>query len=213
MIIIGIGGIALKKYIIKKLMNAIANNDTYDQDQLDRIAYGLEAIYILITKLIIISIIAILLGIFKEFVIFLLIYNIIRMTSFGLHATKSWICLVFSIIIFLGAPIIAIITTIPLYVKVGIGTICTYFMYKNAPADTEKRPIINLKRRLVYKWLSVAVCISMLIISFVCQDQFIANAFLLAVVVQCFMISPTVYKLFKLPYNNYLKYQTTGANI
>lgn len=203
----------MKKYIIKKLMNAIANNDTYDQDQLDRITYGLEAIYILITKLIIISIIAILLGIFKEFVIFLLIYNIIRMTSFGLHATKSWICLVFSIIIFLGAPIIAIITTIPLYVKVGIGTICTYFMYKNAPADTEKRPIINPKRRLVYKWLSVAVCISMLIISFVCQDQFIANSFLLAVVVQCFMISPTVYKLFKLPYNNYLKYQTTGANI
>lgn len=203
----------MRKYIISKLINAIKKNNSYTEEQLDVIAYGLESIYILITKLVVISLIAIILDIFKEFVLFLLIYNIIRMPSFGLHATKSWICLLSSTLIFIVAPVIAITTTIPLYMKGIIGIICTYLMYKNAPADTEKRPIINPKRRLVYKWISVSTCIIMIAISFICKNQFIANSFLLANVVQCFMISPTIYKIFKLPYNNYLNYQKNGANI
>lgn len=203
----------MKRFVISKLINAIKKNNSYNNEQLDVIAYGLESIYILVTKLIVMSIVALYIGIFKEFLIFLVIYNFIRMPSFGLHATKSWICLLSSTIIFIVAPLIAIITTIPLYIKSVIGIICIILIYKNAPADTKKRPIINPKRRLVYKWISVSVCISMITVSFICKNQFIANSFLLANVIQCFMISPTIYKFFKLPYNNYLNYQTNGANI
>ena len=87
-------------------MNLIKKNGNYDEDQLAIIKYGLEGIYLTITKLIIILLLAYLLNIIKEVIIFLIIYNIIRMPSFGLHATKSWICLLSSTIIFIGLPIV-----------------------------------------------------------------------------------------------------------
>ena len=80
-------------------------------------------------------------------------------------------------------------------------------MIKNAPADTYKRPIINPKRRLIYKILSTIIALGLTITSILLENTFWANCCIMALVVQCFMISPLVYKLFKLPYNNYLKYQ------
>ena len=48
------------------------------------------------TKTIIICIIAACLGILKELIIFTLIYNFIRMPSFGMHASNSTWCLIAS---------------------------------------------------------------------------------------------------------------------
>lgn len=79
-------------------------------------------------------------------------------------------------------------------------------MFKNAPADTYKRPIINEKRRLVYKILSCIITVVMTCISLFIKDQFLASSILISIILQCFMISPTVYKIFKLPYNNYKQY-------
>ena len=72
----------------------------YDEDRLDEIRYGLEATYLSITKLVVILGISLLLGIFKESVILLVLFNFLRLTGFGLHATKSWICWVSSSITF-----------------------------------------------------------------------------------------------------------------
>ena len=96
---------------------------------------------------------------------------------------------------------------INLYIKSILGIIAICLMFKNAPADTEKRPIINEKRRLIYRYASVITSIIMIICSIVIQNSFISNSFILALIIQCFMISPAIYKLFNLPYNNYLQYQ------
>lgn len=197
----------MRKFVIGSLIKAMENNNSYSNDELEVIQYGLESIYILITKLIIIGILAYILGIFYEFVIFLLIYNIIRTPSFGLHASKSWICLLTSSLIFLIMPIIAANIELSLYFKSIVGSIGVLFIYKNAPADTEKRPIISPKRRLVYKYISVIVAIIMLVISITVENIFIGNSFFWALIVQCFMISPTVYEIFGLSHDNYLKYQ------
>lgn len=197
----------MKNYILTNIVTQIKKSEHYSNDEIEIIRYGLESIYILITKIIIISLLAMVIGIFKEFIIFLLIYNIIRMPSFGLHATKSWICLVASSLIFLLAPYIAVNSNINIYVKSVLGIISICLMFKNAPADTKKRPIVSRKRRLAYKYISVFTAIFMVISSFIISNNFISNAFILALVVQCFMISPTIYKIFKLPYNNYLQYK------
>lgn len=197
----------MRKFIIGNLIKAMKNNNSYSDDELEVIQYGLESIYILITKLVIIGFLAYILGIFYEFVIFLLIYNIIRTPSFGLHASKSWICLITSALIFLIMPIISANIELSIYFKSIIGGIGLLFIYKNAPADTEKRPIINPKRRLVYKYISVIVAIIMLVISISAKNIFIGNSFFWAIIVQCFMISPTVYEIFRLSHDNYLKYQ------
>ena len=179
----------------------------YDQLTKDKIRYGLESIYILITKLIFIFALAFILKIPLEVLIFLALYNLIRMPSFGLHATKSWMCLVSSSLIFILVPILCINIKIPINIKLILGIIGIILMIKNAPADTYKRPIINKKRRLTYKIISSFVALSLTIASIFMNNIFLANACIMALVVQCFLISPYVYKIFKLPYNNYLNYQ------
>ena len=96
----------MKKIIMNNLMNYIKENTNYTNTELMEIEYGLTGIYLTVSKIIIISIIAYLLGMFKEMIIFMVLFNIIRTTAFGLHATKSWICLLSSTIIFIGIPII-----------------------------------------------------------------------------------------------------------
>ena len=200
----------MKELVIGKSMNIIQKNSPdYSEEQLEIIEYGLTGLYLTITKTIVIFGIALALGILKEVIIFTLIYNIIRATSFGLHATKSWICLVCSSIVFLTIPFIATIIVLPVWSRILIGLICVLFIFKNSPADTEKRPIVNPKRRRIYKLLSTFIAVTFVILSVIWSDIFFQNCFIFTLIVQCFMISPFVYKIFKLPYDNYKIYQTT----
>ena len=201
----------MKKIVMNYLMNFIkTNNPHYDDVKLAEIQYGLEGVYLTYSKLIIVIILAIILNMFTEVIIFLILYNFIRMPSFGLHATKSWICLLSSTIIFIGFPLISKYLVIPIYIKSILGIILIYFFFKNAPADTKKRPIVNPKRRLVYKYLSVFIAIIFVYNSILLKNNFLSNSFILSLLVQSFMISPTVYKTFGLSYDNYKNYLTNG---
>ena len=106
-----------------KCMNYIKSNTNYDEIKLKEIEYGLLGIYLTLSKLIIILLLSILLGVLKEVILFLLLFNLIRMPAFGLHATKSWICLVGSIIAFIGIPLLCIRLAIPHNIKIFIGVI------------------------------------------------------------------------------------------
>jgi len=196
----------MRNLIIGKQLNLLKKYNNFDEDKLAIIKYGLESIYILITKTIIVLFVSYLLGLLKQTVIFLVCYNFIRIPSFGLHATKSWICLISSLLIFIILPFICTIIIIPIYLKLIIGLIGLGFIIKNAPADTYKRPIVSKKRRMFFKIFSSITTIVMISFSLFIENQFLANALLFSIILQCFMISPTVYKIFKLPYNNYKNY-------
>jgi len=196
----------MKKFIISKCMNYIKKHTDYDKTKLAEIRYGLEGLYLTFSKITIILILAFILKIEKEMIIYMLIYNFIRMPSFGLHATKSWICLLSSTILFIGIPYLCIILTIPVFLKIIIGIVGICLMHKNAPADTKKRPIINKKRRKIYKLISTLFAFIFVLLSIIINDNFISNCFLLALVMQNFMISPLIYRIFKLPYNNYITF-------
>ena len=196
----------MKTKIINSSINLIKKNGNYSEEKLAEIKYGLEGVYLTISKLIIISLIAYILGIFKEVIIFLALYNVIRTTSIGLHATKSWICLLSSSIIFIIFPLICKYLFITDYLKMIVGLILILLIYKNAPADTHKRPIINPKRRLFFKYTSTFIAIIFVYCALLINNNFLSNCFILSLLVQSFMISPTIYKIFKLPYNNYLVY-------
>jgi accessory gene regulator B len=199
----------VKMFVIDNCLNLVKKNyPYYSEEKIAEIEYGLLSIYLTISKFIIISIIALLLGIFKEFIIFSIFYNIIRMPSFGLHATKSWICLLSSTLIFIGCPLICKTVTIPINITFILGIICIAFICKNSPADTEKRPIISKERRRRYKILSTVTAIVMVALAIIIDNTFISNCFVLALIVQCLMISPFVYSIFGLPYDNYKKYLT-----
>lgn len=193
--------------IINNSLNIIKkNNSTYSDEKLAEIKYGLISIYLLISKFTIIILLAYLLKIVKEVLIFTILYNCIRMTSFGLHATKSWICLMISILMFLGIPILCLNINMPNYIKLTAGIIAAAFILKNSPADTYKRPIVSKKRRKFFKISSTIIAVLFVIVAISIENIFLSNALILSLLCQCLFISPFVYKLFNLPYNNYKNY-------
>lgn len=196
----------MKNLVINYCLNLIKKHKDVTEQELEIIKYGLVGLYLTITKLIIISIIAIIFGLFKEMIIFFILYGILRTFSYGIHATKSWMCLISSILMFNLIPYIASIFEINFIIKLIIGIVATILMFKNSPADTHKRPIINMKRRKKLKILSTSFCILYTILSLIITDVFYSNCFVYSMILQNILISPVTYKLFKLPYNNYIGY-------
>lgn len=193
----------MKDFILNNSMNFIIKNKQYSKTDLEKMRYGLASIYLLISKFIIISTLAYFLNLFQELIIFLIIYNLIRMPSFGLHASKSWICLITSTIVFILVPYLCIIIEINTYIKVIIASICTFLLFKNSPADTKKRPIVSQKRRRNYKIITTIIALIYTLLVIVIDNNFISNGLAFALIIQAFITAPLVYKIFNLPYNNY----------
>ncbi len=198
----------MKKLIIGNCMKSIKNYyPNYDNDQLERIQYGLESIYLSLTKLLAILLLAILLNIIKETIIVLLLFNLLRMTGFGLHATKSWACWVTSIPTFIGIPLLCKYLTIPKEILIALAILSVICFILFAPADTIKRPLIRKRRRIIYKILTISIGITYLIFIIMVNNPFWQNALMFSMIIETVLICPLTYKLFKLPYNNYKNYK------
>lgn len=196
-----------RKFLDCSLAIIRKNDSTIDDVKLEEIAYGLEGIYLTVTKIVIIFGLALILGIAKEVLLLLVLYNIIRHTAFGLHATKSIYCLISSTIMFVGGVFICEMIQIILPIKIAIAIFCVICIFKYAPADTEKRPIINPKKRRRLKIISTISGIIFTFLIIIFNSYIISNYFLVAMIEAVIMIHPYVYKLFHLSYDNYKKYK------
>lgn len=197
----------MKKFIMNHAMHVVKENyPDYPQDKLDEIRYGLEGIYLSITKTIVILFITLLLGIFKDAVIVLLFFNFLRMFAFGLHAKESWQCWISSSITFIGIPYLCIysnLNSIILYIIISL-SVLTYLVY--APSDTVKRPLIKKNRRLKFKILTILVSIIYIVIFIKTNDIFIRNVITSTMLLEAVLIHPLTYRVFNLPYKNYERY-------
>ena len=198
----------MKKLIINKCMELVTTyNKDLSQRDIDKIKYGLEGLYLTITKLIFIIIVSIILGIWKETLLLILIFNGIRLTAFGVHAKRSIDCLISSTLFFILFPILCIKLTIPLIIKIILFIPLTVLIGIFAPADTEKRPLINKKKRKIYKMLSIMISIIYMTIAIVIKDNTLSNCFIFAIVIQIIIMLPITYKIFGVSYNNYKTYE------
>ena len=94
----------MKKKFLDSSVTFIGNYKELTDDDIEKLRYGLEGIYLTITKLVIIVAVALLLGILKEVIITLILFNVIRYTGFGFHAEKSVQCLFISLFQFIILP-------------------------------------------------------------------------------------------------------------
>lgn len=200
----------MKDKILNKCMNSVREKyPNYSQDKLDEIEYGLEAIYLTFTKVIVIFSIAYILGVLKELVIVLLFYNLLRTTAFGMHAKKSWHCYLISISVFVGGAMLCKYININVYVKLVLSSISFICMILYAPADTYKRPLINSKKRKIYKISSTFISLVYIIFIFIFKDNVISNYLFMGLLAASMMIHPVTYRMFQLPYNNYKTYNAS----
>lgn len=197
----------MKEAIINSSMDLIKKFfPDYNEEQLECVQYGLECIYLMSYKLIIIFLLAFLFGILKESIVLFILLNILRLTGFGLHASKSWICTILSCMVFLVSPMLCISIKSPLWLLIIISIVCFINFILYAPADTEKRPLINAKKRMIYKFITLMSAGIYILLLFFIEDVFLQNTMVCALVTQTLLIHPMIYKLFKLSYNNYKSY-------
>lgn len=194
----------MKKVVINYFYNMILKYNHYSEEDKEKLLYGLEGLYLTISKLIIIALLSLIFHIVKEVFIILVLFNIIRYTAFGFHAEKSSQCLITSCLFFIGFPLLFKFITldktiINIFVIISI---LSYLLY--APADTVKRPIYDKKMRIIRKIATIAIAI----IYYICILEFdysIGKLFLIALLIESIMIHPILYKIFKQPYANYKK--------
>lgn len=178
----------------------------FDDIKMDECRYNLEGFYLTMTKMVIIVPIAFLAGVLKELFILLVAFNFLRNPAHGLHATKSWICLLSSTLIFVGVPLISKIITIPLFYEIIIELIGLILIILFAPADTKKAPIIRKNKRIRFKIISTINCIILILINLLIKDSIISNIIVFAIWIEVVLILPITYRIFHLSYNNYKEY-------
>lgn len=196
----------MKRKFLNSSIAFITKNKQYTKDEIDIMKYGLEAIYLTVTKMVVIFLTAYVLGIFKELLLLLVTYNVIRSQAFGIHASKSTYCLISSLIMFIGGAVICKYCVLPFDVIVVLAIICNICLWLFAPADTYKRPLVNEKKRKRFKLVSFSLGIIYTILIVVFRDYSIVNYLLFGMIEAVIMILPITYKIFNLPYNNYKNY-------
>lgn len=197
----------IKKFFINKSLTIISDiYPNYNSSKIDEIKYGLEAIYLSVTKVVVILFVTLLLGLFKEAISLLLFFNILRATAFGIHASKSWMCWVSSSILFIGLPYLCKILEISHIIHYIIIGACIVILALYAPADTKKRPLVRKNKRIKFKILTLIISIIYLILFIFINNTFIHNIITTSMLLESVLIHPLTYKVFNLPYKNYEGY-------
>lgn len=195
----------MKALFLNNSLNFLKKYNDYSEDEIEKLLYGLEGLYLTITKLIIIVLVSLLLGILKQVTIILILFNVIRYFGFGVHAGKSWHCLISSLSLFVLLPYFLLKINLSKYVILilGIFDIVMYFIF--APADTIKRPFFNKKKRLIRKVITILIGTLYLVISLIIDDIEASTMLSIAMMIQSIVICPISYMILGQPYNNYKK--------
>ena len=193
----------MRQKILDKILNSIKSRFKYSDEKLLEIRYGLETLYITISKTIVIMVINLLFRTFKELLFLMLFYGLVRLTGFGMHAKKSWHCWAMSLTIFAILPLLIKFISFRILIRFIIYFICTIYILNYAPADTEKRPLINKNKRNIYNVICTITAFCISIYGLLSRNSIIQNSIMFSLVLESLMISPMTYKLFKLRYNNY----------
>jgi accessory gene regulator B len=184
----------MKRKIINNITNYILK---YHDGNYDVIAYGVEGLYILLVKSILILILSYLLNSIDKMLLFTLLFALIRIPGFGLHMKNGIVCLFISIVLFALIPSILLKVEISSIVKTLLSIFSLIMIIIYAPADTYKRPIYKRKK---YKAASI---ISALFLIYIVFNNSNSNYALYALILETILISPISYKLLNLPYANY----------
>ena len=197
----------MKNMFLHSCISLITKYHDYSERDIQKLKYGLEGIYLTITKTLIIFLVAVFLGIIKEVILVTILFNIIRYTGFGFHAEKSYQCLIISLVNFIGIPWIFLNIKLSIVAIISISFICIISYLLFAPADTIKRPLPDKKKRIIRKIITVLIGIIYTLLIIFLNNYYYTSLFLSAMTVLVIVINPLTYAIFKQPYNNYKKLQ------
>ena len=197
----------MKNKVLDFFIKNIKKYYNYSDTKLLEIRYGLESIYLSIIKFIVIFIISFFITTTKELCLFFLTYGLLRLFAFGIHAKKSIHCWIISILTFGIIPFLIKNYNINFNINITISIICLLLIIIYAPADTEKRPLINKKKRIIFKILSIVTTIVYIFLIIFTKNNYIKNLLFYSILLETIFILPITYKLLGSKYNNYKLYK------
>lgn len=193
----------MKNLFLNKTIQFLSKYQNYSAEELEKIQYGLEGIYLRYTKMIIILALAIILNMLKEVIAVLIFFNIIRYFGFGVHAKKSSECLISSILCFILLPYVLLNINLTNRIILIIGIICIIDFILFAPADTVKRPLKNQKKRTIRKILTIIVGLLYTSLALFIKNDILTKVLIISIIIESIMVNPITYKLLNQPFNNY----------
>lgn len=203
----------MKEVIINNVMLNIKKNKNFNDTKLLEIKYGLESLYLTISKISVLYLISLLFNTYKELSLIFLFYSILRLTGFGIHAKNTKQCWLLSILIYVPFPYLLKIIYIPKVINIILSFIGMILLFIYSPSDTEKRPLINKKKRTIYKLITTFTSMIYLLLNIFIKDNILSNIITFSILLEVIMILPISYKLLGLKYNNYLYYKKGGSKI
>jgi len=196
----------LSKYLIleKQILGVFD-----DESEFEMALYNMEILLINIEKILIVYGVSLLFSNLKNTLIMHMSYLVLRKYAGGWHASKSYNCTIFSVITFVLIP--WLIANLKFQLPVLFVVILTVFIvltiWKYAPADTEKNPLISIKERKNMRYMSIFISVLLLLLILFVRNKTIEMNTLLGITLECCTIHPMFYKLTKRSYKNYENYE------
>jgi len=162
----------------------------------EKLRYGTHTFYINAAKTLLLTIIALLLGIMQYVAIFALAYGGLRLFSFGMHFKSTLICTFVGLVYYLGSTYLSLFVTIPIPLKVTVVMVCGICFMIYAPAETKKRPILS-KQRKKFKVKSIIVFLVIVVSIFMLYpfSTIYSNLLFMAIICQTVNILPITYRI------------------
>lgn len=206
-----LGSDRVKKSFIEKSVNLIKSRKELNTLEEKKIRYGLEAFYNLITKTVVLIILAVIFHLVLELFLLSLIYSTLRLYGFGLHAKTSLQCWITTLPVYLGGCLIIKYLIIPSEIASIIWVFGFFSFLLFAPADTPARPLIHKEKRIRAKILSIGILLGYLFIYLYNFSPILNNAILYALLMESIVINPLLYKITGTTFNNYKYFQKTSV--
>lgn len=193
----------MKKKFIESSLDLIKSKKEVDNLEEKRLRYGLEGFYNTYTKFMVMLILSIILGIWREYLLLILVYSSLRLYGFGIHMETTFQCWVTTVPLYIGSCLVIKYFNFPLQISLLLW-LCGFISFLFfAPADTPKRPLIHKEKRVRAKVLSIIILLTYFLIFNAVESQMIKEVILLGVILESVSINPLIYKLFNMQYNNY----------
>ena len=183
------------------LDNFLFKNETVDEEQREIMLFGVTRIVEDIPKYIIVFLIGFFLHILPQLGVVLLVTLVYKTFVGGAHARTNLGCLISSIIFFISPVFIAQNVNLSknvliiAYVLAFIFSI--YVILRHAPADTEEVPILNKKKRKLFKVLAVISLILLYVSMLLIKNKITSTIILITLTyINTFATNP-LYKFYK----------------
>lgn len=170
-----------------------------DDERAEIINFGMHLVLGEVPKTFVFILVAIILGVLKEFFITMIVIIPYRAVSGGFHLKTHLGCIVATSIIYCGTAYVGqyqLFSNDIKYILIPLVWIFGMIMCKlYAPADTENIPILRKKERKIKQILSYIILTITLVIGLLVDNYVISNIIIIGMFIQSITITRIAYKL------------------